>query len=260
VIRVLSLGAGVQSTTMALMAEHGEIKRPNCAIFADTGWEPKAIYAHLDWLEGQLSYPVMRVKRGDLRADTIAATNSTGGKFAAIPWHTKADNGSRSMGRRQCTSEYKINPIQRAVRWLLGGKATPGGCEMLIGISTDEATRMKPSRVRYIVNSYPLIDLRMSRNDCLWWMEKHGYPKPAKSSCLGCPFHSDSEWRAIRNNPDEWADTIAIDKAIRKQPKFQAEQFMHRSCVPLDEVDFSTLEDLGQMNMFENECEGMCGV
>jgi len=48
-LRVLSLGAGVQSTTMALMAAHGEImSMPNCAIFADTGWEPKAVYEHLE--------------------------------------------------------------------------------------------------------------------------------------------------------------------------------------------------------------------
>lgn len=47
-LRILSLGAGVQSTTLALMAAHGEIgAMPDCAIFADTGWEPKAVYEHL---------------------------------------------------------------------------------------------------------------------------------------------------------------------------------------------------------------------
>jgi hypothetical protein len=36
-LRVISLGAGVQSTTMALMAARGEIApMPDCAIFADT--------------------------------------------------------------------------------------------------------------------------------------------------------------------------------------------------------------------------------
>ena len=47
-LRALSLGAGVQSTTLALMASHGEIgPMPDCAIFADTGWEPQAVYDHL---------------------------------------------------------------------------------------------------------------------------------------------------------------------------------------------------------------------
>lgn len=68
-LRVLSLGAGVQSTTMALMAAHGEIgPMPDCAIFSDTGWEPKAVYDHLEWLEQQLPFPVHRVERGNISA------------------------------------------------------------------------------------------------------------------------------------------------------------------------------------------------
>lgn len=38
--QVLSLGAGVQSTTLALLAAHSVIGPiPDCAIFSDTGWE-----------------------------------------------------------------------------------------------------------------------------------------------------------------------------------------------------------------------------
>ena len=66
-IRVLSLGAGVQSTTLALMAAVGEIERPAAAIFADTQWEPEAVYRHLDWLEALLPYPVLRVTQGNIR-------------------------------------------------------------------------------------------------------------------------------------------------------------------------------------------------
>ena len=50
-LNVLSLGAGVQSSTLALMAAHGEIEpMPDCAIFADTGDEPKDVYEWLKWL------------------------------------------------------------------------------------------------------------------------------------------------------------------------------------------------------------------
>lgn len=48
--RVLSLGAGVQSTTLALMAAHGHFRPVDCAIFADTSWEPAAVYEHLNVL------------------------------------------------------------------------------------------------------------------------------------------------------------------------------------------------------------------
>jgi 3'-phosphoadenosine 5'-phosphosulfate sulfotransferase (PAPS reductase)/FAD synthetase len=65
---VISLGAGVQSSTMALMAARGQIEpMPDYAIFADTQAEPKHIYSWLDWLETQLPFPLIRVTKGNLR-------------------------------------------------------------------------------------------------------------------------------------------------------------------------------------------------
>ena len=69
---IISLGAGVQSSTMALMAAKGEITpMPDCAIFADTGWEPVRVYEWLDWLETQLPFPLYRVSKGNLREDIV---------------------------------------------------------------------------------------------------------------------------------------------------------------------------------------------
>ena len=170
------------------------------------------------------------------------------------------------MGRRQCTREFKIAPITKAKRKLLGypprARIPVGSCETLIGISTDEASRMKESTERWSVNVWPLIDLGMSRNDCLRWMERNGYPTPPKSSCIGCPFHSDTEWRRIRDtDPEAWADAIALDEIIRAPARgMKSQQFMHRKLLPLAQVDLSTDEEKGQVNFWENECEGMCGV
>jgi len=257
-IRVLSLGAGVQSTTVALMIKHGDLPPVDCAIFADTQWEPKSVYEHLDWLESILPFPVYRVSQGNLRTDTLAKTNSTGQRFASVPWFTLGKNGKQGMGRRQCTAEYKLRPLQRKVVELLGSKRPKGGCEMLIGISQDEAWRSKPSRVQYIINTFPLLEKRMDRRACLKWLEERQYRVPPKSSCIGCPFHSDAQWRSLTT--DEFADAVEVDKAIRHQPKMSHQQFMHSSRKPLDKVDFSTSEERGQLNLFINECEGMCGV
>lgn len=257
ILRVLSLGAGVQSTTVALMVKHGDLPPVDCAIFADTGWEPAAVYNHLDWLESVLPFPIHRVSAGNIRADTLARSNSTGQRFAAVPWFT-LHRGKIGMGRRQCTNEYKLRPIQRKVVELMGGKRRRGGCEMLVGISLDEAIRRKPSRVQYIVNTFPLLEMRMTRADCETWLMERQYRLPPKSSCIGCPFHSDAQWRAL--TPSEFADAVEVDRAIRNQPKFRAQQFMHRSCKPLNQVDLSTAEERGQINLFNNECEGMCGV
>jgi hypothetical protein len=249
VLRVISLGAGVQSTTMALMAARGVIEpMPDCAIFADTKWEPRAVYAHLDWLEGVLPFPVHRVTQGNLK-DAV-----TSGGFSSVPFYTPT-----GLGARQCTYQYKIRPISRKVRQLLGGKTPKGGAEMWIGISADEMIRMKDARVKYMVHRWPLVEMGIKRHDCLEWLKRHKYHIPHRSACLGCPFKRDSEWRETKNGPvDEWLDTVEADKQIRAASR-KVQQFMHRSLKPLDEVDFQTAEDRGQLN-FLSECEGMCGV
>lgn len=258
-IRVLSLGAGVQSSTLALMIARGELPPVDAAIFSDTGWEPKAVYDWLDWLEAQLPYPLHRVTAGNLRADIMRGSNSTGGRLAAVPWFTLSKGGKQGMGRRQCTAEYKLRPLQKKVVELLSGKRPKGGCEMLIGISMDEVWRMKPSRVQYIINKFPLIERDMTRQQCLRWMEERQFPRPPKSSCIGCPFHSDAQWRAL--TPEEFADAVEVDRAIRNPVRgIRAQQFMHAKRIPLDQVDMSTPAERGQMDLFVNECEGMCGL
>lgn len=257
-IRVLSLGAGVQSTTLALMAARGEIgPMPDCAIFADTGWEPKAVYRHLAWLIQTLPFPVHRVGDGNIR--DMAMSGGYQGRFASIPWFVKNPDGGGGMGRRQCTKEYKLYPIRRKVRAMLGGKTPKSGCEMWIGISTDEAMRMKPSDVKYINNRWPLIERNMSRADCIVWLANNGYPQAPKSSCLGCPYHTNEQWRAIKADPEAWADVLEIDAAIRHQHRWRGQLFMHRARVPLDQVDLRSKAEK-EADLFNNDCEGMCGV
>lgn len=264
-LTLISLGAGVQSTTMALMAAHGEIgPMPDGAIFADTGAEPLAIYKHLDWLEKKLPFPVYRVSAGNLRDEIMGAMAGKNRMDARPPFFTKP-NG---MLFRQCTQDYKIRPITRKVRELLGlrkglrGPKTPV-VEQWIGISMDEAIRMKPSRFSYVQHRWPLIEREMHRSDCLTWCEQHQYPKPAKSACTFCPFTDISRWRDMKvNDPVSFADAVAVDRAIRPgldKNGRGSEWFVHRARIPLDQVDLSIVEDR-KINLFNNECEGMCGV
>lgn len=259
-LRVISLGAGVQSSVMALMAEVGEIgPKPDAAIFADTGWEPEGVYKHLDWLESQLSFPVYRVANGNIKTDTEQGINSTGQRFASMPFFVK---GGAGMGRRQCTREYKIDPIYKKIRELSGLKPKKRAdhlrVEQWIGISTDEIQRIKDAQQKWINNRWPLLEMNMNRQDCqAWFAERYQGRELAKSSCIGCPYHSAEEWRAL--TAKEFEEACKFDDAIRNYSKMENQQFLHRSCVPLREVDFSTAEENGQQNWLD-ECDGMCGV
>lgn len=271
-LRVLSLGAGVQSTTLALMAARREIgPMPDAAIFADTGWEPAAVYRHLDWLETQLPYPLYRVSAGNIRTDLLNRGSGRPGRFVTVPFFLKHPNGKPGIGRRQCTSHYKVEPIRKKVRELLGAgprsRIPAGSVEKWIGISLDEIIRATPSKVKFETNRHPLLEQRMTRRDCIRWLELRQYPIPPKSACIGCPFPSNAMWREIRDNdPAAWSDAVEVDRAIRKPvdrpgvPEMRGEQFMHAQRVPLDQVDLTTLEDHGQGNLFLHECEGMCGL
>lgn len=258
-MNIISLGAGKQSSTMALMAAMGEIKpMPDCAIFADTQCEPLETYEWLGFLVESLPFPVYRVTAGDLYADTMAGLDSTGQRFDSVPWFIRNPDGSVGLGIRECTKQYKIVPIRKKIRELLGqGRPKPGW----IGISRDEASRMKDSEVKYIRHRYPLaLEHYMTVGDCVNWLKRHGYPIPPKSACIFCPFRSNVEWRRILEDPDRRAAIVALDAKIRNQTRFDGQQFMHRSCLPISEVDLSTSEERGQGNLFENECEGHCGV
>lgn len=267
-LRVISLGAGVQSTTMALMAAHCEIgPMPDCAIFADTGWEPAHVYQHLDWLEPQLPFRVIRARRSgpDLGQHAIDIAHKPVARTASPPWFTRNPEG---MLPRQCSKEFKVRVIGRTVREMLGlapGQRGPKGIvvEQWIGISLDEMQRMKDSEQPFVRNVFPLVERRITRRDCLRWMETRGYPRPPKSSCIFCPYRGDDQWRAMRDeSPDDWEKAVAFDRSIR--PGFygmEGEAFLHRRRVPLDQVDLKTPAERGQIEFgFLQECEGMCGV
>jgi len=264
---VISLGAGVQSSTMAMMAANGEFPKPDCAIFADTGYEPKAVYTYLEFLKKVLPYPVYVVSKGNIKKDMLDSIDN-GTRFPTAPFFTQAEiTGKKGMLRRQCTIDYKIEPIRKKIRELCGvkkGKHFPKDkyVEQWIGISTDEAGRMKPARDKYILNRHPLIEAKMSRQDCIDYLKKNDIPLPEKSACIVCPYHNDAYWHFMKTErPSEFADAVDFDKQVRNISRKEDEQlYSHRSCKPLDEVEFDKKETDKQLDMFNNECEGMCGV
>lgn len=268
---IISLGAGVQSSTMALMAAIGELTpMPVAAVFADTGDEPAAVYKWLDWLEKQLPFPVVRVSAGvlSLRELRVIRSKRSGNLYrkSGVPFYTVVD-GKKGMLPRKCTRDFKIDPITRAQRTLAGvkrGEKQKVVCTW-IGISTDEMERMKASHVPFSENRWPLIEAGVSRQQCLDWMKAHGYPQPPRSACVFCPYHSDREWVRLRTeNPAEFERAVKFEKDVQAatltDDVSDGVPFLHASRIPLDKVSFDTTAQQEITFGMNNECEGMCGV
>ena len=272
-IRSISLGAGVQSTVLALMADRGEhgLPTPDVAVFADTGWEPPHVYEHLNWLQSQLSFEVVRVNNGNLRENIMNGVNPGGKPYLTIPAFLVNPDGSSALASRQCTSQYKIKPIHDYLRQRLGlqpGRRAPMGifAEVWMGISADEALRAKASREEWIENRFPLMQLALSRAQLLNWFKEH-YPDRylPRSSCIGCPYHTNAEWKWLSDHdPKSFQDAVAVDHALRNNPivkngiSKKGNAYLHRLRRPLADIDFSNAPDYDSIML--DECEGVCGI
>lgn len=270
---VINLGAGVQSSTMALMAARGELSpMPEFAVFADTQAEPKAVYTWLDWLEKQLPFPVHQCTAGNLREFATKMKVTKDGRTystTAVPVFTLDinDGSAGKIMHRTCTRDFKIRPILKEIRKRCQVKR--GEKDIVVtqwmGISLDEMLRAKPSREKWSEHRFPLIEKRMTRNHCLDWMERNGYPQPPRSACNFCPFHGRDEWNNLKtSDPAAFDDAVKFERELQEikaaSDTFKSKPFLHRSLIPLDQVDFRSDYDKGQLPLWQDECEGMCGV
>lgn len=278
-LRVLNLGAGVQSTAIYLMIVDKELPAVDVAIFADTGDEPRAVYDHVNYLRSLPGPEIVTVTAGNLGDNLVRGVNSTGQRFVAIPSFLSVDGEATGIGRRQCTKEYKLIPIEAEIRQMLGvepGKRIPKDVHItqVFGLSFDEPKRVVRVKDQFRNRSqwdceFPLFDQYMTRQDCLAYL-KDRLPNIhiPRSACVYCPYKSDAEWQLLKEtDPHGWARAVEIDKAIRDETSvctrgMNATQYLHRSCVPLELVQLQPKEESRQKRIpwSDMDCEGMCGV
>ena len=272
-LRILSLGAGVQSSALALMIEKGEVPMVDAAIFADVKGEPKAVYDWLKYLKTKITkFPIYTVTWRNLKQDILDASKGDYKAFTA-PFFTKnLETGKKGMLRRQCTSDYKIKPVTQKIRELLGlakgeKRKADTEVELLMGISTDEVQRMKTNQIKYFKNVYPLIDMGWNRAKCISWFQENYNKTPPRSACTFCPFHSNEEWKRVKSNKEEWDQVVQLEKTLQDNKEIISKvtgmkdtMFLTRKCVPIDEIDFEEDKNKDQLDMFNNECEGVCGL
>ena len=263
-MKILNLGWGIQSFTLAAMAALGELEPIDAAIHADTTHERSATYAFAQhwtpWLEVN---GVTVVTVNDAEQSQKVTTHKTDAAFftsiinngfdwPVIPARANSQKGG--MLQRQCTQRWKIAPIRRWLQANRNGQTI----EQWLGISLDEAERMKPSDVKYITHRWPLIERRMTRNACIAWLARRDLEVPVKSACVFCPFHNQRMWYDMKSeNGEDWRKAVAVDEAIRKvRPPYDL--FVHRDRIPLK--DIRSPQDNGQMDFWSEECSGVCFV
>lgn len=193
---VFSCGGGVQSTACLVLAAQGRIPY-RVFVFANVGAQaedprtlcyvaehlkPYAASHGIRWID------VQRQRRDGTPVDLYLDLHRP---VRSINIPVRMANGA--PGNRNCTTEFKIKPIAKWIR------ANAPGCTLGKGISTDEPHRATPSREDDgYISAYPLIELGLSRSDCLRVVADAGLPQPPKSSCWFCPYKTTDQWVTLR--------------------------------------------------------------
>lgn len=256
-ITALSLGWGLQSLTLAAMSALEHLPKLDAAIHADTGHENPYTYQFAErwtpWLE-ERGIRVITVKPGN----NSPVRTDWGKGSVQIPAFTKSRK-SEATGqvKRQCTRHWKITPIRAAIRELAGNRRLPpGAVEQWQGITIDEYHRARSSDVKYIVNRYPLSEMRMKRADCAQWLERNGIEIPPKSACVFCPFQSKGHWSQMKRTGGEtWQKIIAADESIRQAERANV-LYLHPNRLPIQAaVNIPEDEGAQQLEM-DMPCDG----
>lgn len=276
-LKIISLGLGVQSTTLYYMSSMGIFPRADYAVFADTGREKSSTMEYLKglylWADANGGIPILVTADKNLYADMLRKDFTAKDRFTPIPAFTRGKDGDVGMLRRKCTGDYKINQVNKAVRTLynLKPRQRMPVTEIWKGITLDEIDRLtRPwdkwrhdvyPFVNYVLTSsgvtrWPYTDQPYSRQDCIAWLEERGLPVPDKSACVFCPYQNDASWLDMKVNcPGDFADAVAVDNSIRDRSGAGILQplFLHRSCQPLSDVQFDEAD-----NGIFGECSGNC--
>ncbi len=300
---ILHNGGGTQSGTLIEMIHGGLIERPNAIIQADTGDEPKYIYKQWERdrrLMHEIGIPYLVVSNGNMHDDLYGGKrfaamplftvrkngrNRTGKKqhnnkdqIAAfdidvfkvdappteiVAFGVSAQFKHNGKLKRQCTSEYKIKPIEKELRVMLLetklAREYKNGAihvnknvlvESWLGYTTEEMQRVNDSNLHWQYFRYPLIELGMTKNDCKKWLEVNGKPKRLGSFCKKCPLIGNPQMRELRDNdPDGWYndrlpfDDHLRDGRLRISATAKGDVFLHPSMIPMKDVSIEGDEE-----------------
>ena len=245
-MRTFSFGAGVQSTAVLVLQAQGRLPEPYDAfLFANVGEDSehpdtlryyREIHVPYAKKHGIPLHELRRIKRDGTEETLMGRLTKEGSRSLPIP--IRMSNGA--PGTRSCTADFKIRVIRKWQRQHGSSRENPAVCGL--GISMDEIQRARTdSGFDDQTLEYPLLDHKppLRRIDCYKIIEEAGLPKPPRSACYFCPFHSMDAWRTLkRETPDLFAKSVDLEHLLNKRRAMLGKDkvWLTRHARPLDQV------------------------
>ena len=183
-IHIINLGLGVNSTAILALIKLNKLKLSNpICVFADVGAEKKETYEYLEFLKKVSPLPINIVKSDE--------------KAGSLLDYCKKNEILPQRFMRWCTDRWKRKPLEVFRKSIV--KKGDEDFKIVIGIAEDEKKRAR----RWMNDknaSFPLIDLQMTRQDCINVIKEVGWKVPVKSGCWFCPFAPLDEFVALKKN------------------------------------------------------------
>jgi hypothetical protein len=261
-LRTFSYGGGVQSTAALVLAAERRIDFP-IFLFCNVGddSEHPATLAYVANVakpyaaaHGIELYELRHMRKDGEEETLYKKLTRPNSRSTGIPIRLE-DSGAPSV--RSCTVQFKI---RRMGVWQRRHGATRAAPAITgLGISLDEFQRMRTtSSIETQTLTYPLIDMRLTRQDCMNIITRAGLAVPPKSSCWFCPFHRIPAWQKLkRETPELFDRAVALEKTLseRSEGLGNGKLFMLRKMIPLDRG----VADQSDMFADDDNCEsGFC--
>lgn len=204
--RVIMFGLGQQSTVLVEMAIEGKLQVDEI-ITCDTGEEMPQSYDTLEFYKKRLE--AANIKFTILKRDYPLYEHFYSQNKVPLGWVNP-----------YCSSHFKRDLANSHYRKTLSnGRLYAKDIEIIeyLGITTDEIGRMKPAKESWKTKEYPLIEMGMSRQDCINYLKDRYIPIPVKSGCWLCPNKSWNYFKEMKyNQPKLFEKLIQLEKNAEK--------------------------------------------
>lgn len=256
-IQVFSSGGGVQSSAIAAMIVQGKLPKPDFAVIADTEREKSSTWQYMNEVTAPALKSVgvylvrIRYKEFGSLPEHGKQWMSHNGNTVLMPGFTTQTVGSVGKLSAFCSKSWKQHVVDR---WLSKQGVTRSQYQKWIGFSIDETRRalamMQGEEYQKGLIRFPLIhDVPIRRRQALQECLNMLWPEPPRSSCFDCPNQSDDEWQGI--TAEELQMAAVLEREIQAVDPFF---WLHRSCIPIDQVNFTSEPDLFERACSSGDC------